>query len=137
MSAPLTGGCECGAIRYECTAEPIMGGHCHCRSCRSSSGTGHSSHLMVPKAAVTISGDLTFYERAADSGNAIRRAFCPNCGTPLYGASSGWPDMLTLRAGSLDDPELFHPAMIVYAEAAPSWDHMDPALPRSPRMPHR
>jgi hypothetical protein len=45
--------------------------------------------------------------------------------------------MLTFRAGSLDDPELFRPGMIVYAEAAASWDHMDPALPSSPRMPHR
>jgi hypothetical protein len=137
MSAVLTGGCECGAIRYECSAEPIMAGHCHCRSCQNASGTGHASHLMVPRAAMTITGDLRLHERAADSGNRVRRGFCPNCGASVYGESSGWPDVLTLLAGSLDDPELFRPGMIVYADAAPSWDRMDPALPSYARMPER
>lgn len=43
--------------------------------------------------------------------------------------------MLVLRAGSLDDPERFHPGMIIYAAAAPSWDCMDPTLPSAPKMP--
>jgi hypothetical protein len=137
MSTVLSGGCECGAIRYECSAESIMAGHCHCRSCQKASGTGHVSHLMVPKAAVTITGDARLYERAADSGNRVRRGFCPNCGAAVYGESSGWPDMLTLRAGSLDCPELFRPGMIVYADDAPSWDRMDPALPSFPKMPEQ
>jgi hypothetical protein len=92
---------------------------------------------MVPKAAMTITGQARFYERMADSGHRVRRGFCPDCGCPVYAENSGRPDTLMLRAGSLDDPELFRPAMVVYAEAAPSWDHMDPALPSSPRMPHR
>ena len=137
MSALLTGGCECGAIRYECSAEPIMAGHCHCRSCQQASGTGHASHVMVPKAAVRITGDARFYERSADSGNTVRRAFCPNCGDRVYGESSGWPDTMTLSAGSLDDPELFRPGMIVYAARAPSWERMDPGLPSLPKMPER
>jgi hypothetical protein len=45
--------------------------------------------------------------------------------------------VLTLLAGSLDDPELFRPGMIVYADAAPSWDRMDPALPSYARMPEQ
>jgi hypothetical protein len=137
MSAVLSGGCECGGIRYECSAEPIMAAHCHCRACRKASGTGHGSHVLVPRAAVRITGDARFYQRPADSGNTVRRAFCPSCGASVYGESSGWPDMMTLRAGSLDNPELFRPGMIVYAAAAPSWDHMDPALPSSPTMPER
>ena len=137
MSGLLTGGCECGAIRYECSAEPIMAGHCHCRSCQQASGTGHASHIMVPRAALRITGDARFYERTADSGNTVRRAFCPNCGAPVCSESSGWPDMMTLRAGSLDDPELFRPGMIVYAARAPSWDRMDPELPSFPKMPER
>jgi hypothetical protein len=137
MSALLTGGCECGAIRYECSAAPIMAGHCHCGSCQKASGTGHASHMMVPRAALRITGEARFYERTADSGNTVRRAFCPSCGAPVYGESSGWPDVMTLRAGSLDDPELFRPGMVVYAARAPSWDHMDPELPSFPKMPER
>jgi hypothetical protein len=137
MSAVLTGGCECGAIRYECSAEPIMAGHCHCRSCGKAGGIGHASHLMGPKAAMTIKGDARFYERAAESGNRVRRGFCPICGAVIYGESSGWPDVLTLLAGSLNDPELFRPGMIVYAGDASSWDRMDPVLPSHARMPEQ
>jgi hypothetical protein len=137
VADPITGGCECGALRYECSAVPIMAGHCHCRSCQKASGTGHSSHLMVPRAAVRISGEASFYERPADSGNTVRRAFCPTCGVQVYGESSGFPDMLVLRAGSLDEPDRFRPDARVYAADAPSWDHMDPALPSFAGMPQR
>ena len=137
MAEVITGGCECGALRYECSAVPLMAGHCHCRSCQKASGTGHASHLMVPKAAVTISGAASWYERPADSGNMVRRAFCPQCGTPVCGESSGFPDVLMLRAGSLDDPERFRPGARVYAADAPSWDHMDPALRSFEGMPQR
>ena len=137
MAETITGGCECGALRYECTAVPLMAGHCHCRSCRKASGTGHGSHLMVPKAAVTISGEASRYERPADSGNTVRRAFCPQCGCPVWSETSGYPDVLVLRAGSLDDPERFRPGARLYAADAPSWDHMDPALPSFTGMPRR
>jgi len=137
MSAAFTGGCECGAIRYECDAVPLMAGHCHCRSWQKASGTGHSSHLMVPRAAVRLTGEASFYERPADSGSTVRRAFCPTCGAPVYGESSGFPDMLVLRAGSLDEPDRFRPGARVYAADAPSWDQMDPALPSFAGMPQR
>ena len=137
MAEAITGGCECGALRYECTAVPLMAGHCHCHSCRKASGTGHGSHLMVPKAAVTISGEASRYERSAESGNTVRRAFCPQCGSPVWSQSSGYPEVLVLRAGSLDDPERFRPGARVYAAHAPSWDHMDPALPSFAGMPRR
>ena len=133
----FTGGCECGALRYECAAVPLMAGHCHCRSCQKASGTGHGSHLMVPRAAVTITGEAAFYERAADSGNRVRRAFCPRCGTPLYGESLAFPGVLVVRAGSLDDPEVFRPGARIFAASAPSWDHMAPALPSFAGMPAR
>jgi hypothetical protein len=92
---------------------------------------------MVPKAAISISGAASWYERPADSGNTVRRAFCPHCGTPVCGESSGFPDVLMLRAGNLDDPERFRPGARVYAADAPSWDHMDPGLPSFEGMPQR
>lgn len=137
MADTFSGGCECGAIRYRCSAVPLMAGHCHCRSCQRSSGTGHTSHLMVPRAAVTVTGEPAWYARAADSGNTVRRAFCPQCGASLYGETSGFPDILVLRAGSLDDPEVFRPAARLYAADAPAWDHMDPALRSFTKMPER
>jgi hypothetical protein len=135
MATVIKGGCLCGAVRYECKAEPIMGGHCQCLDCQKDSGTGHASHVMFPKAAVTISGPTKEYRSKADSGNMVTRAFCTNCGSPIYGSSSGYPDMVTVRAGSLDDPGLFKPQMVVYAVRGRAWDGIDSALPRFERMP--
>jgi len=135
MSDPITGGCRCGAVRYECTAEPVLAGHCHCRDCQHASGTSQNSALAVPKAALTITGEFTNYEVKADSGNMSCRGFCPTCGDPLFGKSSGMPDLIMIVFGSLDDPSVFQPTMNVFTENAPPWDHMDPNLPKFPGMP--
>jgi hypothetical protein len=135
MAETITGGCECGAIRYQCAAVPLMAAHCHCRSCQKASGTGHGSHMMVPRAALTVTGEASWHKRVGDSGNVVRRAFCPACGSPVYGETSGFPDVVVLRAGSLDDPEMFRPGARVYAADAPGWDYMDPALRSFAKMP--
>jgi hypothetical protein len=129
------GGCLCGDVRYSCSAEPAMAGHCHCVDCRRSSGSGHSSHLIVPKAQVTVTGKVTEFASPADSGNMVTRAFCPRCGAPVYSTNSANPGVMFLRASSLDDPEVFRPQMVVYASRAPSWDVMDGALPSFAKMP--
>lgn len=131
----FTGGCLCGAVRYSCTAEPAMAGHCHCEDCRRSSGSGHSSHLAVPEASITLTGQTTGYARAADSGNVVTRHFCPTCGAALYSTNTGMPGMLFLRASSLDDLEVFKPQMHVYASRAASWDHRSEGLPVFDAMP--
>ena len=135
MAAGFKGGCLCGAVRYESTADPIIAGHCQCEACRRSSGTGHCTNLAVPKAAFTVTGPMTFYDRPADSGNMVSRGFCPTCGSPVYSTSSGMPDLVFPRASSLDDPEVVKPQMVVYASRALSWDIVDPSLPAFAEMP--
>ena len=135
MKLPFTGGCLCGAVRYECAAEPVIAGHCHCDDCRRSSGTGHCSHLGVPKAAFSVTGDTTVYEKPADSGNVVGRHFCPTCGAAVYSVNSGMAEMAFPRVSSLDDPDVFQPQIVVYASRAPSWDHMDPELQAFDTMP--
>lgn len=122
------GGCLCGAVRYESSEDPKMGGHCHCQTCRKLGGTGHSSHVGAMAESVTFTGDMSVYELTADSGNTVRRYFCPNCGSPVYGTSTVMPAMVFIRASSLDDPEVFKPQFRTFASRTPSWDHMDPAL---------
>jgi hypothetical protein len=128
MTKPITGGCACGAIRYECTAEPVAGLHCQCRDCQRSSGTGHLSVMIVPKKAVTLRGEPTYYETVAENGDTVRRGFCPDCGSPVIGFYSGRPDVVGLPAGSLDDPGRFNPSFVIFAASATAWDVMDPAL---------
>ena len=135
MSTPFSGGCLCGAVRYESAAEPLATAHCHCEDCRRSSGTGHCSHLAVPKPAVSVTGKVTMYESAADSGNIVGRGFCPTCGAAVYSVNSGMTDLLFLRASSLDDPQVFQPQIVVYARNASSWDPVDPDLTAFEAMP--
>ncbi len=137
MQKAFTGGCLCGSVRYECAAEPVAGAHCHCVDCRKSSGTGHCSHLVVQEAAFQVSGELKFFDAAADSGNMVSRGFCPTCGSAVYSKNSGMPGMVFPRASSLDDPEVFVPQMVVYASRAPSWDPVDASLPTFDTMPPR
>ena len=130
----FTGGCLCGAVRYE-GREQKGGGHCHCLDCRRTSGTGHGSHMIVPEPAFTMTGELRFYESPADSGNIVSRGFCPSCGSAIYSTNSGMPGLVFVRASSLDDPEVFQPQLVVYTKRAASWDLVDPALPGFPEMP--
>ena len=113
----------------------MFAGHCQCTDCRKTSGTGHSSHLAVPRAAVALSGAVATYDKPADSGHIVSRAFCPTCGAPVFSLNAAMPDLMFLRASGLDDLEVFKPQMVVYASRGASWDCFDDGLPRFPTMP--
>ena len=135
MSKPITGGCMCGAVRYEISAEPVMAGHCHCRACQHASGAGGSSALAVPTEALKITGEVKYFGSPADSGHTSNRGFCPTCGSPLVGQSTGMEGITTVAVGSLDDPAMFKPTMDIFTDSAQPWDHMDPDLAKFPGMP--
>lgn len=137
MRSGFTGSCLCGAITYESSEEPRFTGHCHCVDCRKTSGTGHATHVAVAKSALAVEGEVKFYERPADSGNIVARGFCPDCGSAVYSTNEGMPDLVFVRASSLDDPETAKPQLIVYTDQAPSWDVMDTNLPSYAEMPTR
>jgi hypothetical protein len=130
----FSGGCLCGNIRYEGN-NPQGGGHCYCESCRRASGTSHCSHMIVPEDAISVQGNLTFYDEPADSGNNVSRGFCPDCGSAVLSKNSGMPGMSFVRASSLDDPDAFTPQMNVYVSRAPNWSQPNTALPSFAEMP--
>lgn len=125
----ITGSCLCGRVTYESATEPVMAAHCQCIDCRKASGTGHSTHVVLAAPALSLSGETTGYEHPADSGNIVTRHFCPNCGCAIYSTNDAMPDLVFVRASSLDDPDAVSPQMVVYASRAPAWDLVDPALP--------
>jgi len=135
LSEKYTGGCACGAIRYEIGAEPMFQNHCQCLDCQHQSGTGHGSYLTFPRQAVKQTGDAKLWDRVADSGNVKTRAFCPSCGSPVCMTFAAMPDIFTVHAASLDDPGRFRPQVVTYAVRGQAWDPIDPALPRFDRMP--
>lgn len=135
MSKAYTGGCACGAIRYEISAEPVVMTDCQCRQCQRESGTGHASHLVFPHAAAKVEGEAAHWDMVGDGGTAKRRAFCPACGSPVYMTFPGGPNFFVVRAGSLDDPSRYKPQMVTWAAAARAWDRTDPAVPKFDKMP--
>lgn len=136
MSEPWTGGCACGAIRYEIAAEPLAMVDCQCLDCQRKSGTGHGSYLTFPSGGVrTLTGEATRWDIVADSGNVKTRAFCPVCGSPVYMTYAAMPDVLTVHAGSLDDPARYKPQMVTYRIRGRAWDRIDESLPQFEKMP--
>ncbi len=135
MVTPFTGGCACGAIRYTCTVAPILMGNCHCRDCQRASGSGGSATLMIPKVGFTLTGQPKHHEVIAKNGLTARRGFCGDCGSPLYGIPAALPDVIGLRAGSLDDPSIYGPTVDIFTDSAQPWDCMNPDLPKFGQQP--
>jgi hypothetical protein len=134
MTKLFEGGCLCGAVRYSCSAQPLVTVHCCCADCRRIGGTGHATHSVVPAESFILKGRVTEFQKTADSGNSISRFFCPLCGSAIYHTRDGMEGLVVLRSSSLDDPEIVTPERVIYTGSAVSWDHIDPALPAFGKM---
>ncbi len=138
MSEAYTGGCACGAIRYEIPTEPVSMLHCQCRQCQQKSGTGHGSYLTFShRSKVKLTRQATTWDFAGDTGLVKTRAFCPTCGTPVYMTIAAAPDIFIIHAASLDDPSRFKPQKVMFSSSGHAWDYIDPALPTFEKMPPR
>lgn len=136
MSANYTGGCSCGAIRYEIAGEPLVGVECQCRQCSYESGTGHGSHLVfLAKDVINLTGNATRWEMTADSGNKKTSGFCPTCGSPVYMTFAANPTIFSVRAASLDEPARYQPKIVTYRSRGYAWDNVDSSLPSFAEMP--
>ena len=88
----ITGGCFCGAVRYEVKAAPS-----------------------------TVTGELRDFKSTADSGARMHRRFCPVCGTHLFSDAELRPHLTFVRAGTLADPEIARPEITIWTSQGPSW----------------
>lgn len=116
------GGCLCGSVRYVVSGEVMGAGACHCRDCQYVCGGAASNVLVVSGSALQITkGEPKTFRSTADSGAIRIRHFCPTCGTPLFAEDAAYPNIVTIKAGSLDDPSLFKPTAHFWMQSAPSW----------------
>jgi hypothetical protein len=136
IPTPITGGCACGAIRYESIGEPILMFHCHCRDCQRSSGGPYSAFVIVPTESFRLlQGEPRFHASPSEAGGHTRRGFCPECGSPVCGKPDAAPQFVGIRVASLDDPSWFRPQMDVWTSDAHPWDSMNPALAKFEKYP--
>ncbi|OJH35521.1 GFA family protein [Cystobacter ferrugineus] len=130
-----TGGCLCGAVRYEAEGKPLFTGCCYCADCRKASGSGFIPFMGFASSAVRFSGETRqFRSKSFKGGDAVRN-FCPVCGGLVFGGEVGKDDSHTIYAGSLDDPSSFHPEVAIFNRARPAWVALPPDLPAFDTMP--
>ncbi len=137
MTGTMSGGCLCGAVRYEIDAAPLFAAHCSCRDCQKASGAGHATVFGVAEGAMALTGALQTFTCTGDSGLPVTRHFCPTCGGRIFTSGDSAGPVRIVQAGSLDDPGRIVPAMAIYRKDAAPWDHLDPALPAFDGLPPR
>lgn len=98
----ITGGCQCGTVRYAVDADALDVYCCHCRDCQKQSASAFGISVIFPEAAVRVTqGIPKVWRQIIDSGNSKDCTFCPACGTRLFHASGG-DGTLSIKGGSLD-----------------------------------
>ena len=131
----ITGGCLCGAVEYTLTVKPMAEVVCHCKDCQKHTGTAFATVIFVAKNHVQITGELQGYESATDAGNVMTRTFCPNCGTHITENTTGFPDVVVLTAGTLDDPSWIKPTAQCFAGRKQPWAYLTDAIQKFDGMP--
>src|SRR4051812_39369969 len=110
-TAKFTGGCLCGALRYEAEGEPMFTGYCWCDDCQKASGSGFAPFMGFPASVVKITGAARSHAHKLSDGREAVRNTCASCGSLVFGGIYGKDAMHTIYAGTLDDPSLFKPVM--------------------------
>ncbi len=130
---PITGGCLCGAVRYEANELPSKGVVCHCRVCQRTTGSAFEAIVRFPRTAFRFTkGEPKRYR----SSSIMEKCFCPDCGSPLTDrylvpvSTSLSPDMVWVHIGTLDKPEAVSIHSHYGVESQLSWVHFDDGLPR-------
>lgn len=120
MEDKLEGGCFCGRIRYEITGEPVLQLMCYCSDCRALTGTEGWAGFMVNEADFRLLGGApTVHEKTSKEGRTVAHNFCGTCGSNLWGRTSF--GLVSVAAGTLDEPDNFKPTKKVFTEHAPAW----------------
>jgi len=127
----LHGGCLCGTVRYEASGDPENASYCHCDDCKRATGGPYTVGVLVKSSELRIiSGEVKGYTAIADSGRNITREFCPNCGSPLFTRAEKCSDLVFLKTGSLDEPEVVKPSCQIWTKCAVPWAYVDESLPK-------
>jgi hypothetical protein len=135
MTQRVTGRCFCGAVQFQFDEAPIALRACWCRDCQYLSAGNASMNAIFRTDSFKVTGEISEYISTADSGNIMRRRFCPKCGTQLFSQSSARPHLMVVRVGALDDREVGGPEFFIWTASAPSWGFVDRDLPNCAGQP--
>jgi len=124
-----TGGCRCGAVRFEAEVEPHHISYCHCTDCRRATGAPVSAFVGFPADGVRFTaGEPRPYENGP-----VRRSFCATCGSPVAYDDARLANQIWFMLGAMDHPENYKPTLHAYVGEQLRYVHMPDDLPRHVR----
>ena len=127
MNEQVTSGkCLCGQIKFRVQGAPLWVAHCHCNSCRRSTGAPVTTFVGFDKQQVSFEGDRVFY----NSSPGVQRGFCAHCGTPMTYESDRCENEVHFYISVIDDPEQFIPERHVFYDEHIKWLEVNDDLPR-------
>ncbi len=128
----LTGGCHCGAIRYEAAVPPSRHSLCHCTDCRRAAGAPLVGWAIFAQGDLRVSGECAVYASSPDG----RRHFCIQCGTGLFYTNAAiFPSMIDVQTATLDDPDTVPPQEQIQLADRIGWMEQAHLLPGFERYP--
>ena len=123
------GACLCGGIQFRITGALAPIQVCHCSQCRQAQGGPFATNIPVDTSALTFTRGEELITRFESSPGKVR-AFCAQCGSPVFSARDSMPGVLRIRAGLLQEPVPSRPGFHIYADSACSWWPIQDDLPQ-------
>ena len=133
---PLTGGCNCGAVRFEVSAPLLLSNYCHCKRCQRRTGTAASVNAIPAEGTFRIvaGADALRVWKPVDGGE---KWFCSICGSAVYSNNTSHPDPIAIRMGGFDGDPGVRPSVRQFVAYAAPWEPIpDDGLPRHPESRH-
>jgi hypothetical protein len=118
-----SGGCLCGAVRYEADWPPLATVVCHCSNCQKQAGSALSVVSVVRRDSLRLNGELTTYQDQGSSGQPVYRKFCGRCGSPVVTdtPAAEVQGIIFIKAGTLDNTADLQPTMHYWKSSAQGW----------------
>lgn len=128
----ITGGCRCGAVRYELAIEAIpLAYACHCLQCQTWSGSAFSEQLLLREDQVSVGGPVVRYDLTTEDRTSHQR-MCGTCHTRLYNTNTRRPGIAVIRAGTLDDSHRIEVAAHIWVKRKQPWLALPEGAPAWP-----
>ena len=116
----LTGGCLCGAVRYEIRGAPLAMYHCHCAQCRRANGASFATNVIARHAEFALTAGAEHVARY-ESSPRKHRHFCARCGSPLWSHADATAAFVSVRCGTLDGDPGLRPSAHIFAPSKAPW----------------
>lgn len=128
---PLTGGCNCGGVRFELTSPPLHANYCHCTRCRRRTGAAASPQARVESGSFKITAGEQLLKAWEPEGGGFAKVFCSRCGSSLFSRAPGTAEPFSVRLGAFDQDPGVRPSFRMHVASAASWEPIpDDGLPR-------